>query len=188
MNSPASILYKSTSGRYRAVSYPDVPITATIDLCRILTGRFLFIIHQLLFDMYRLSPKQISLTDVVNYKCLDVRKYAPSEDTDQSVLLHRIPIDASFLHMTNEDFDQTARMRSLILVFFGCTCPKVRFLTFLLIKFILRTSYISTYSTHFAQRVLINNKLHIFTTEGEKPDCVLKYHRQKKIHVYLEKR
>ena len=35
---PASILYKSTAGRYRPVSYPDGPKTAAIDLCRMLTG------------------------------------------------------------------------------------------------------------------------------------------------------
>ena len=35
---PASILYKSTAGRYRPVSFPDGPITAPKDLCRLLTG------------------------------------------------------------------------------------------------------------------------------------------------------
>ena len=34
-NIPASIVYKSTTGRYRPVSYPDGP---SIDLCRMLTG------------------------------------------------------------------------------------------------------------------------------------------------------
>ena len=29
----------------------------------------------------------------------------------------------------SEDSDQTARMRSLIRIFAGCTCPEVRFLT-----------------------------------------------------------
>ena len=35
---PASILYKSTAGRYRPISYPDGPITARyIELCKMLT-------------------------------------------------------------------------------------------------------------------------------------------------------
>ena len=36
---PASILRKSISGRRRPVSYPDGPMTADIDLHRILTRR-----------------------------------------------------------------------------------------------------------------------------------------------------
>ena len=37
--------------------------------------------------------------------------------------------DAKFLHVHNEDTDQTVRMHRLILDFVGCTCQKVRFLT-----------------------------------------------------------
>ena len=37
--------------------------------------------------------------------------------------------DAKVLHASNEDSDQTARVRRLILVFVGRTCPKVSFLT-----------------------------------------------------------
>ena len=40
--------------------------------------------------------------------------------------------DAKFLHVYNEDSDQTARMRRLIWVFVGRTSKKVRFLTLLL--------------------------------------------------------
>ena len=36
--------------------------------------------------------------------------------------------DAMFLHADKEDFNQTARMRSLIWVFVGCTYQKVCFL------------------------------------------------------------
>ena len=38
---PASILHKSTADCYRPVSYPDGPITAAIDLCKMLTGPYL---------------------------------------------------------------------------------------------------------------------------------------------------
>ena len=42
-DSPASILHKSTAGRYRHVSYPDGPIRPAIDLCRMLTGTYVFV-------------------------------------------------------------------------------------------------------------------------------------------------
>ena len=38
--------------------------------------------------------------------------------------------DAKFLHVVNEDSNQIARMRRLILVFIGRTCQTVRLLTF----------------------------------------------------------
>ena len=37
--------------------------------------------------------------------------------------------DAKFLHVDNEDSDQTVRMRRLTWVFVGGTCQKIRFLT-----------------------------------------------------------
>ena len=43
--------------------------------------------------------------------------------------------DAKVLDADKEDSDQTARMRSLIRLFFGRTCQKVRFLTLWLISF-----------------------------------------------------
>ena len=41
----------------------------------------------------------------------------------------------------NEDYDQTAQMRRLSLVFVGRTCQKVRFLTLLLCYFFFRESF-----------------------------------------------
>ena len=43
---------------------------------------------------------------------------------------------ATFLHADKEDFNQTAPVRRLILVFIWRTCQKTRFLTFRLILFI----------------------------------------------------
>ena len=39
---PSSILHKSIAGRYRPVSYPDGPYRPAIDLCRMLTGSWIF--------------------------------------------------------------------------------------------------------------------------------------------------
>ena len=42
---PVSILHKSTAGRYRPVRVADGPITAPVDLCRMLAGDFLIKCH-----------------------------------------------------------------------------------------------------------------------------------------------
>ena len=46
-----------------------------------------------------------------------------------------IAIDAKFLNADDEDSNQTARMRSLIWVFVGRTCQKVRFITLRLVSY-----------------------------------------------------
>ena len=64
-----------------------------------------------------------------------LRSYAPGKDSDQpahtEALLGAFWIDkeAKFHLADNKDSDQTAWMRSLIRVFVGRTCKKVRFLT-----------------------------------------------------------
>ena len=48
--------------------------------------------------------------------------------SDKSLSAFCITKDVKFLHADNEDSDQTVRMRTLIRVFVGRTCQKVRFL------------------------------------------------------------
>ena len=49
--------------------------------------------------------------------------------SESSLGVFWIAKDARFLRAVNEDFEQAAQMRRLILVFVGRTCWKVRFLT-----------------------------------------------------------
>ena len=66
--------------------------------------------------------------------------------------------DAKFLHADNEVSNQTARMRRLIRVFVGCTCQKVRFLTFRLLSVTIITfgnQYLSQYFFFFLSMVSI---------------------------------
>ena len=48
----------------------------------------------------------------------------PAVGLESSLCVFRLAKDATFLHADNEDSNQTARMRKLILVFVGHTCQR----------------------------------------------------------------
>ena len=87
--------------------------------------------------------------------------------------------DTKFLDVDNEDSDQTARMRRLILVIVWCTCQEVRFLTIRLVSACMfyNRSYIiwampcenvsSGYASFLCYDLHVIRKL---TTESESPD------------------
>ena len=58
-NAPASILYKSTAGRYRPVSYPDGPITTS---CRFIKNAYCGIVEKKVYLIYSKYSEKKSLS------------------------------------------------------------------------------------------------------------------------------